>query len=87
MSLLVPDAAADAAAGEDERQFFYASTDRASRAARSPPPSAAAQTRAWQTIAQLADVLEKERGLERIVRLPPTAWVRGGAGVLSLIHI
>jgi len=79
MALLVPDADADA--GEDERQFFYASTDRASRAARSPPPSTAAQARAWQTIAQLADALEKERGLERIVRLPPTTWARSGGGL------
>ena len=61
-----------------EEEFFYASTDRASRAARSPPPSSAAQTRAWQTAAALADELEKERGLERITRLPPTVWARGG---------
>jgi hypothetical protein len=61
---------------QTESQFFYARTDRASRAARSPPPSPAAQARAWLAIAARADALEKEHGLERIDRMPPTAWAQ-----------
>ena len=73
---------------EDDNGMIIATTERASRAARSPPPSDAAQTSAWQVLADIATLYEKHKGLTRLTRLPLVQYASklsrtGGRGDLA----